>query len=106
MSMNRIHTTSIGRSQLLSRVRLFALVVLLLTTVHHVYGAYAFETPWRLHVVFVSVPAAVAIVASRLLLGRHSDDAIGAAAFWTLIAVTVLIPIDGFGLFEGGYTTC
>jgi hypothetical protein len=101
--MNRICYSSAKRPEFLSRMTMWALGVLLLTTVHHVYGAYAFGTPWRLHVAFVSRPAALAVATSQWLLGRHRQGVIRCIAFWTLVAVTVVIAILLFGLFEGAY---
>lgn len=36
------------------RTVLGSIAVLLLTTVHHVYGAYIYDTPWRNHVAHVA----------------------------------------------------
>ena len=66
---------------LLSRASWSALAVLLLTTVHHVYGAVVYHTPWRLHVGFVSVFAAAAIVLSQQVLRRGSGPALRRLAF-------------------------
>lgn len=88
---------------LLSRVIWYALAGLLLTTVHHVYGAYVYQTPWRLHVAFISGFAAAVIVGSLLVLRSHSDDAARRIAFWALVGVTLVIPVAAIGLFEGGY---
>lgn len=38
----------------LSRAFSAALAILLLTSLHHAYGAYVCHTPWRLHVVLVA----------------------------------------------------
>jgi hypothetical protein len=88
---------------LLSRVTWNALAVLLLTTVHHVYGAYVYHTPWRLHVAFVSGFAATAIIGSLLVLREHTDDLVRQIAFWAFAGVTLVIPVAAIGLFEGGY---
>ena len=89
--------------QLMSRVAWFALAVLLLTTVHHVYGAYVYQTPWRLHAAYVSGFTAAAILASLRIVWRGTDDAFSAIAFWLFAGVTLLIPVLTIGLFEGAY---
>ena len=88
---------------LLSRVTWYGLAVLLLTTVHHVYGAYIYHTPWRLHVAFGSGFAAAVIIGSLLVLRRHTDDVAHRIAFWAFVGVSLVIPIAAIGLFEGGY---
>jgi peroxiredoxin len=71
------------------RVVLSAVALLLLTDVHHVYGARVYQTPWRYHVLLLSVPAMVAILLSRRRL--------------TLVLVTLVVPVLGIGAFEGFY---
>jgi hypothetical protein len=100
-SMSAVPSTS--SQNLLSRVTWYALTVLLLTTVHHVYGAYVYHTPWRLHVAFVSGVAAAAIIGSVLVLRRHADDVADHLAFWAFVGVTLVLPVAAIGLFEGAY---
>jgi hypothetical protein len=89
--------------QLIARVTWVALAVLLLTTVHHVYGAYVYDTPWRLHVGFVSGFAAAAIVGALLIIRRGVDDVFSEIAFWIFVSVTLVFPVLLIGAFEGGY---
>jgi hypothetical protein len=95
--------SSISSQNLLWRVTSCALAVLLLTTIHHVYGAYVYHTPWRLHVTFISGFAATAIVGSLLVLRRHTGAVVRLIAFWVFVGVTLVIPVAAIGLFEGGY---
>jgi hypothetical protein len=74
-----------------------------MTTIHHVYGVYIYNTPWRVHAAIVSGLATALIAASAWLLQRHWNDEFGAAALWVFIVVTFLVPFLGFGVFEGGY---
>ena len=78
---------------LVSRVSRSAMAVLLLTTVHHVYGAVVYHTPWRLHAGFVSVFAAAAIVLSQQVLRRDSGPALRSAAFVVFVGTTAFIPV-------------
>jgi hypothetical protein len=95
-------TTSILSQNLLSRAAWYAIAVLVLTTVHHIYGAYVYQTPWRLHVALISGVTAAAIIGSLHVL-RHTEDATRHVAFWAFVGVTLVIPVGGIGLFEGGY---
>lgn len=74
-----------------------------ITTIHHVNGAYIYNTPWRVHAAIVSGFATALIAASAWLLQRHWNDGFGAAALWVFIATTFLVPFLGFGVFEGAY---
>jgi hypothetical protein len=77
-----------------------AVVTLIVTSVHHVYGALRYATPWRLHVLFLAIPAILAIVASRRRLLRSEADV---AARWIFGLTTLVVPVLGIGAFEGLY---
>jgi len=80
-----------------------ALVVLLLTTVHHVYGAYIYNTPWRHHVAIVSTVTAAILFASLHVLRTRTAGVAGKIAFRVFAVVTLVIPVVAIGIFEGGY---
>jgi hypothetical protein len=85
------------------RATLGAVAIFLVTTMHHVYGAYLYHTPWRTHAAAVSGIATALIAASLGLLRNHSDDAVGAVAPWAFVVVVFLVPFLGFGVYEGVY---
>ena len=80
-----------------------ALAVLLLTTVHHVYGAYIYNTPWRNHVAIVSTVTATILLASLHVLRTRTGVVAGKIAFWVFAVVTLVIPVVAIGIFEGAY---
>jgi len=80
-----------------------ALAVLLLTTVHHVYGAYIYHTPWRHHVAIGSTVTAAILFASLHVLQTRTGGVAGKIAFWVFAVVTLVIPVFAIGIFEGGY---
>jgi ABC-type branched-subunit amino acid transport system permease subunit len=96
-------TMSIVTQETLSRVARYAVAVLFLTSVHHAYGAFAYNTPWRLHAVFLSAFAAAAIVCSMVVTQRSADETVREIAFWVFTAVVLLVPVALIGLFEGAY---
>jgi hypothetical protein len=96
-------TISIVTQETLSRVTRYALAVLLLTSVHHAYGAYVYHTPWRLHAVFLSAFAAAAIISGLVVIRRNADEALREIAFWVFAALVLVIPTALIGLFEGAY---
>ena len=85
------------------RIARSALGVLLLTSLHHAYGAYIYHTPWRLHVVFVSLLTAAGIIGAMLALRRWPGNVAGKIAFWVFTVLTFVIPVAVIGFFEGGY---
>jgi hypothetical protein len=85
------------------RANAAALALLALTAVHHVYGAVAFGTPWRLHVLAIVVPAAIAIFLA--LRASTAMDGHSAGRLWTVFAALVIfgVPVGVIGIYEGGY---
>jgi len=82
---------------------LLGVLVIIVTTVHHVWGAYLYDTPWRLHIVFIGVP--IAAIFSGLLIYAVPRHGTGAARLATWLAVILIV---GFctlllGIYEGGY---
>jgi peroxiredoxin len=77
--------------------------VLVLTAIHHLYGARLYGTPWRSHVVYFSIPAAILIAVLLFLAWRYEARTFGrvAARFGMLLAL--IFPIGLIGVFEGGY---
>lgn len=76
-----------------------SVAVLAVTAIHHVYGAYIYNTPWRVHAAVVAGLATALIAASGQFLRRQ----LSVAASGVFIAVTFLVPFLGFGVFEGIY---
>jgi hypothetical protein len=91
------------RIEAAKRATLGSMGICAVTTVHHVYGACVYNTPWRLHAALVSALATALIAVSLRLLRSNANNRIGVVAFWTFMTVTFLVPFLGFGLFEGVY---
>ncbi len=87
-----------------SRALWWAISSIVLTTVHHVYGAFIYHTPWRDHAAIVAL---VAVLVSAAAFHIHRSPAIskraGKITFWIFVVVTLLIAVVGIGVFEGGY---
>ena len=75
----------------------------LISSAHHVYGAIAYETPWRM-VVSLWIPAFVLVVLVALFLHwKHGASGIGAVARWFVLLGGVIFQA-GFTLFECVYS--
>lgn len=85
----------------LQRTTLFTSLLLLLTILHHAYGAYVYNTPWRLHVVFIAMPVWLLV----LLLQQYYLHTTRYYTLWMALyaMVVLLFPLLGIGLFEGVY---
>lgn len=83
----------------LKRTSLCSNALMVLTSIHHVYGAVIYSTPWRMHVIFLSAPVLVVTMILEYLLKRSDNRFL----FW-LYSFVILVPSLGFiGLFEGIY---
>jgi hypothetical protein len=85
------------------RATLGSVAVFVVTTIHHVYGAYVYHTPWRVHAAIVGGLATALIAVSARLLREPSSGGFGTSASAVFIAITFLVPFLGFGVFEGVY---
>ncbi len=77
--------------------------IILLTTIHHAYGAVVYSTPWRYHVAAVALPVLLVLILAYRIHRRVSPTWLGRTALWFFVVLTILFPIAGIGLFEGGY---
>lgn len=86
-----------------SRAARNGLAVLLLTGVHHVYGAHAFGTPWRYHAVLIAGATALVILGALTVLRARASSPTGALAGAVLFLAILAVPVLGVGAFEGLY---
>lgn len=78
-------------------------LVILLTCIHHLYGAVVYATPWRLHIIVIALPVVLAL-ASTYVLERHlGSRQIGVALWWFYAILTAVFPVALIGFYEGGY---
>lgn len=92
-----------ARRSATSTVALYALIGLILTSLHHAYGAYAYATPWRLHVAFIASATALVVLAALAVLRAHPAGWLGTAAWWLFALAVLIVPILFLGVFEGLY---
>jgi hypothetical protein len=80
-----------------------AVAVSVATSVHHVYGAIIYHTPWRYHAVAVSV-ATLAVMLAALRLSRAMPATVaGRTAWWAFWGVNAAVFVLLLGAFEGLY---
>src|SRR5262249_34861805 len=92
-----------SESNLAQRVLMSSLGVFVVTSIHHAYGAYIYNTPWRLHAVAASA-VTVILMAGLLKVFRSSPGTLlGKSAGICFLALGIIVIFLGFGIFEGGY---
>ena len=80
-----------------------SIFVLVLTSIHHLYGALIYDTPWRMHVVYFSIPAAILIASFLFLAWRYRGKTFGRTAAWLGVVLALVFPVGLIGIYEGGY---
>ena len=86
-----------------TRTLLLSIAVLVLTVVHHLYGAAIHATPWRHHVALVAMPVLLVLILAHGVHRWRLSTALGRSSLWLFIVVVALIPVAAIGIFEGGY---
>jgi len=92
-----------GRNGTERRALLAGATAFVLTSVHHVYGAVRYQTPWRYHAVALGALALLAMYGGLLLSRRHSTTPLARVAWWTFWIADALVFVLGLGIFEGAY---
>ena len=85
------------------RAAVTSIGVLVLTTVHHLYGAAIYRTPWRHHVAVVAGAVAVILVITLAVARLRPGTVSGRAAGWMFVIVAAVYAVGVIGMFEGGY---
>jgi ubiquinone/menaquinone biosynthesis C-methylase UbiE len=74
-----------------------------LTIIHHVYGAIAFDTPWRHHAAFLGLGGIAATLLCMTGATRWRTPVVRRLATILLLALTLVLAVGLIGVFEGGY---
>jgi hypothetical protein len=82
---------------------IWASAVIVMTAIHHVYGAIVFDTPYRLHIVFIAVPIGIVIVAGLLVAYLRPYTSLGRTALWIAALLILGFCVVAIGIYEGGY---
>jgi hypothetical protein len=77
--------------------------VLVLTVIHHLYGATLYDAPFRQHVAFGILPVLLVLILAYWVHRRRPLTSLGRVSLWIFMAVTLIVPVGMIGLFEGGY---
>lgn len=86
----------------LKKVTLYSHIMMMLTSIHHVYGAVIYNTPWRLHVLFLSIPV-ISVTALLTYFIKRKDNLKTSLLFWLHWSIILIGSIALIGVFEGVY---
>ena len=86
-----------------SSVARHASAVLLITSIHHAYGAYVYDTPWRYHAVIVAGVTAPLIFGALAVMRSRSSRLLRALAYGVFVLGSLGVSMLMIGLFEGLY---
>jgi hypothetical protein len=89
--------------RLVRNVCLSTWLVYVLTIIHHVYGAIAFDTPWRHHAAFLGLGGIAATLLFMWGAARWRTPVLRQVAAVLLLALTLVLAVGLIGLFERGY---
>ncbi len=79
----------------------YSIALMVLTSIHHVYGAFRYHTPWRLHVLLLSIPVIILTIVIDRVVRRRAK--ISAFVFWAFFTITLVPSISLIGFYEGIY---
>jgi len=79
----------------------YSVALMVLTSIHHVYGAFRYHTPWRLHVLMLCVPVILLTVALNRAVLRTGR--ISPLVFWGFFVITLVPSVGLIGFYEGVY---
>lgn len=77
--------------------------VIVLTLVHHVYGAVMYATPWRHHVALIALPFLAALIVAFSVHKRRAQTFAGRTSMYVFAIITSVFSVGLIGFFEGGY---
>jgi hypothetical protein len=84
------------------KVILHSNLLMSLTSIHHIYGAIIYNTPWRMHVLLLSIPVIIATFFLGRLLSQDTYH-FKTYLFWIYWVIILLASILTIGVFEGLY---
>lgn len=87
----------------LNSIMLWSVGTMVMTIIHHFYGAYIYDEPFRLHVAIVAIPVIVILLATYVGQLRIKNPTWRRGFSVIFIGTTVLFSVAAIGIYEGGY---
>lgn len=88
--------------QEVTKVSRLSVALMALTSIHHAYGAIIYQTPWRLHILMISVPVIIFTIIFYFWFFKKGVRT-QSLFFWIYLVLTLVASVALIGLFEGVY---
>lgn len=76
---------------------------MVMTLVHHLYGAVIYDEPFRLHVAIFAVPVILLLLSAYVGYKKVSNVGFKKIFLATFLVASMLFSVAAIGLYEGGY---
>jgi hypothetical protein len=87
-----------------SKLNFYSHVLMLITSLHHIYGAIVYETPWRLHVLLLSLPVVILTTTIHWLVKKKAVAVKWRSHLYVINGLIILVfSIILIGAYEGVY---
>lgn len=88
-----------GTKKLLTWIVVPGFLQYILTSLHHIYGAWVYNTPWRIHIIFIGLPFMILSILFLVLYKRSQKSLfLYISSGLSSLFFGILI-----GVYEGGY---
>jgi hypothetical protein len=91
------------KNTILKRIIWSGALIMVLTMIHHIYGAIIYDTPFRLDITWFAVPVLGVMFLTYFIYHKDEESIVGKIALWVFLFVTFVIAIGTFGFVEGGF---
>lgn len=81
----------------MKKILFYSNAILLLTSIHHIYGAILYQTPERLHILYMSIP----LIGFNAYMHYSANERRTIKIIHAIL--TILFPVVLIGVFEGIY---
>jgi hypothetical protein len=85
------------------RMALYSVLLMILTAIHHYYASILYQSPWRLHVVQVSIIVIIYTLVALVVLRKWQNTVFAKIVSSIFFVVTGVVSVAWIGIFEGGY---
>ena len=81
----------------------WSLGTMIMTLVHHLYGAIIYNQPFRLHVAILAIPVIIVLLGTYVGYKKVSKVLLKKIFLVIFLVVSILFSVAAIGLYEGGY---
>lgn len=87
----------------LKRLIFWSAATIVMTVIHHFYGAIVYDEPFRMHVAVFAIPVFVILISSYVAYLKAEDTGLRKFSLLLLLGTSLLFSVVAIGLYEGGF---